>query len=259
MSGPASPYATTARQRPRSGVGEPAVRLALVPPAEQQNERPVERRHRHLGRGDVGALRVVDPENPVDLAHRLHPVRDRPEGPEPGGHAPGIAAGPHRHERGREGVGDVVVAEQRQLGARASTDSSPSMSRPAVPVVPAVGPPQDREPEVGALALPPPWPAPRHRPRCSPRPIRARRSGTASPCRRSTPRASAYRSRWLGARLVSTPMAGRRWGTSWSWNELELEREPVRRVRRERDVAERPADVARRLGPQASRRHERAR
>ena len=88
--GPARRSAPPRRTRPPPGSARAAarragVRLALVPPAEQQHERPVERRDGDLGRGHVGGLGVVDPEHAVDLAHRLHPVRDRPEGPEPAG------------------------------------------------------------------------------------------------------------------------------------------------------------------------------
>ena len=128
------------------------------------------------------------------------------------------------------------------------------MSRPAVPVVPAVGPPQDREPEVGAR-------------RCRHHGLHGVIVRVAHPDRSG-----------LGVleqpRLVAVVLLERAVPVEVVWGEVgehadggakvrnvvelkraQLEREPVRRIRRERDVAQRPADVARRLGPQAGRHH----
>ena len=109
------------------------VRLTLVPSAEQQDKRPRHALHGHERRADVGGLGVVQPEPAVGGRHRLQPVRQRMEGAQPVGDPAvlvlrvlccdsrryGIVErhGGHDRECGSEGVGDIVIADQRKLVA----------------------------------------------------------------------------------------------------------------------------------------------
>ena len=86
-------------------------------PAEEQDEGTGERGDRHLGGGDVGGLGVVDVEHPLQLPHRLHPVGERPEGPEPLVECGDLHTRRADGERGGERIGDVVIAQERELDA----------------------------------------------------------------------------------------------------------------------------------------------
>jgi hypothetical protein len=95
-----------------------------VPPAEEEHVRARHPLQRHERRAHVRGLAVVDPLDAAVRAHRLHAVREGAERAERVGHArarrgrPVVRVGrPHGERRG-ERVGHVVVAEQRQVGAR---------------------------------------------------------------------------------------------------------------------------------------------
>src|SRR5439155_1262951 len=94
------------------------IRLPFVPAAEQQHERSIHRFHRDHGGGDVRRLRVVDPVNAADVAHRLEPVRQWAKRAQPfRDDGRGHTRPPHR-ERGGERIRDVMVAQEPELRAR---------------------------------------------------------------------------------------------------------------------------------------------
>ena len=109
-----------------------------MPAAQQQDEAPLHRDHRHRRGGDVGRLGIVDPEDTAHVSHGLEPVRQRPEGAEPSPNQrrwyPRCVDG----ERRRECIRDVVVTEQMQLvtrDQRLATDPEHASFR----VVPRIG------------------------------------------------------------------------------------------------------------------------
>ena len=97
-------------------LGERREVLALDAAAEDDVDAAVECSDAVGRRADVGRLGVVDEERAADLGDRLEAVRDAGEAAQPLGD--GVAGDAHRERRGRGGhrVGDVVVADQAQLG-----------------------------------------------------------------------------------------------------------------------------------------------
>ena len=199
-------------------------------------------------------LGVVDPEHAVHLAHRLDPVRDGPEGPEAVGDRGRDRRRPvpppaRRRARWRR-CGRPAAAARRARSSGLVAQHEPA----AVTIVPAVGAPLDREPEVRA----------RHRRhhrlhRGVVRVADPDRGGLGVP---EQPRLVAV---VLLERGVPVEVIGREVGEHADGRpevrrvvELEraqLQRQPVRRVRRQRHVAERAADVSRGLGAEPGRRH----
>ncbi len=94
------------------------VGLALLAAAEDRVDAALEGAQPDGGRGDVGRLGVVDEAHAADLGDLLEPVRDAGKAAQPLAH--GVAVDSHRERRGGGGhrVGDVVLAEQPELGDR---------------------------------------------------------------------------------------------------------------------------------------------
>ena len=115
------------------------VRFAFVAATKQQDERPRHRLDRDQGRGDVGRLAVVDPEHTTHLAHRLHPMCQRPERRQAFGDSCMVDAGRVYRERRGQRVGDVVIPEQRQH--RAGQQRTTRQHHDAAhAIVPCIGP-----------------------------------------------------------------------------------------------------------------------
>jgi len=97
------------------------VRLAFVPAAQQENGRTPHTLQRHERGRDVRRLGVVDPCHAVEGTERLDTVLERSEAPEPVAERVERVVGSvftvrhHDGERRGQRVGDVVIAEQREL------------------------------------------------------------------------------------------------------------------------------------------------
>ena len=102
--------------------------LALVPTAEKEDQRLIERRDRGYGRGDVRGLGIVHPPDAAALRHGLQPVGQTTKAPQRRCEGVRIGSREHGCDAGGEHVRQIVPAQQRYVGGL-----GPTLGRAAFP------------------------------------------------------------------------------------------------------------------------------
>jgi len=126
-----------------------------VAAAEEQDRRTAHAEHGHQCRADVGGFRVIDPLNPVELANNFESVGERVKGTEGARHgrsrvfAPMRIVGHCNGQRRGERVGDIVSAQQIELGARYQPLAENAEG--GFIVEPGIGTAHRRKPELRAI------------------------------------------------------------------------------------------------------------